>query len=346
MGTRKQPEVLEVLSDFVDIHMPVIAGLSENTIRLYKSCFRLLLTYLHNVKGITPETAKFRLLDYETLTGFLDWLETEQKCSVSTRNVRLATLHSFAAYAQHRNLDAAMTFLTSLKRIPAKKAPSKPRTYFTREEVMALLRTPDIHSRMGRRDTVLLSLMYASGMRAQEVCDLTVGNVLDDDGKTILVITGKGKKTRRIRIADRCAVMLKDYLSWRGIARQAGRHVFSTQTHEHMTISCVEAIYKKHLQEAKRQNPSLFPVCGYSPHSMRHTCAMHMLEAGVPVMAIKNFLGHSSVTTTERYAELTQSTVDKHIQEWNKRWFGNYVNSANIQQPERAQKDFIPNFLK
>lgn len=345
MRTRKRPEVLEVLSDFVDIHMPVIAGLSKNTIRLYKSCFRLLLTYLYDVKGTTPEAVKFRMLDYEVLTGFLDWLETEQKCSVSTRNVRLATLHSFAAYAQYRNLDAAMTFLTSLKRIPAKKAPSKPRTYFTREEVTVLLRTPDIHSRMGRRDTVLLSLMYASGMRAQEVCDLTVGNVLSDGEQTILVITGKGKKTRRIRIADRCAVMLKEYLNWRGIAQQTDRHVFSSQTHEHMTIACVEAIYKKHLRAARQQNPSLFQAAGYSPHSMRHTCAMHMLEAGVPIMAIKNFLGHSSVTTTERYAELTQSTVDRHIQEWNQRWFCNHDNDSST-QPAQTQKGFIPTFLK
>lgn len=345
MKTRKRPEVLEILSDFVDIHMPAIAGLSENTIRLYKSCFRLLLTYLYDVKGILPEKAKFSSLDYEVLTGFLDWLETEQKCSVSTRNVRLATLNSFADYAQHRNIDAAMTFLTSLKKIPAKKAPSCPRTYFTREEVIVLLRTPDIHSRMGRRDTVLLSLMYASGMRAQEVCDLTVGNILFDEIKTILVITGKGKKTRRIRIADRCAIMLKEYLNWRGIAQQEDRHVFSSQTHEQMTISCVEAIYKKHLKEAKRQNPSLFQAAGYSPHSMRHTCAMHMLEAGVPIMAVKNFLGHSSVTTTERYAELTQSTVDKHIQEWNQRWFGNHVDYTST-QPMQTQKGFIPNFLK
>lgn len=198
-------------------------------------------------------------------------------------------------------------------------------------------------SEIGNR--LLLSLMYASGMRAQEVCDLTVGNILSDETKTILVITGKGKKTRRIRIADRCAVMLKEYLNWRGIALQEGRHVFSSQTHEQMTISCVEAIYKKHLKEAKRQNPSLFQAAGYSPHSMRHTCAMHMLEAGVPIMAIKNFLGHSSVTTTERYAELTQSTVDKHIQEWNQRWFGNHVDYTSA-QPVQTQKNFIPSFLK
>lgn len=112
-----------------------------------------------------------------------------------------------------------------------------------------------------------------------------------------------------------------------------------------MTISCVEAIYKKHLKEAKKKNPLLFPTGGYSPHSMRHTCAMHMLEAGVPIMAIKNFLGHSSVTTTERYAELTQSTVDKHIQEWNQRWFGNHVDYTST-QPMQTQKNFIPNFLK
>ena len=112
-----------------------------------------------------------------------------------------------------------------------------------------------------------------------------------------------------------------------------------------MTISCVEAIYKKYLYEAKQQHPSMFREAKYSPHSMRHTAAMHMLEAGVPMMAIKNFLGHASVTTTERYAELAQSTVDKHIKEWNQRWFSDTGALRENMEPT-AQTDGIPDFLR
>lgn len=346
MRTKKQPEVLDLLHDFIKEYMPIIAGLSENTIRLYKATFRLLLTFLSEVKGVAPENVTFRTLDYATLTSFLDWLESEQKCSVATRNVRLASLSSFATYAQNRNSDAAFIFLTNVRRIPPKKAAASPRIFFTKDEISALLRTPDTTSKTGHRDAILLSLMYASGTRAQEICDLRIRNILFDVEKTTLTITGKGNKTRRILIARSCAEMLKRYLSWRKIDQEPDRHVFSSQTHEQMTISCVEAIYKKHLREAKKQNPTMFQERSYTPHTMRHTCAMHMLEAGVPMISIKNFLGHSSILTTERYAELTQSTVDKQIKEWSQRWFEDTATNIEASAKLPEKKSGVPDFLR
>lgn len=343
----KQPDFLELLNAFIEGYMPFIAGLSENTIRLYKATFRLLLTFLYEIKGIDAKHITFKVLNYVTLTEFLNWLETERNCSAATRNVRLAALSSFAAYVQNRNSDAAIVYLTAVQRIPIKKTASVPRVFFTRDEISALLRTPTQISATGYRDTVLLSLMYASGMRAQEVCDLRVRDVFFEQEKTVLTITGKGNKTRRIHIARPCAEMLKGYLRQRGITNQLERHVFSSRTHEHMTISCVEAIFKKHLYVAKQNNPLMFRGKKYSPHTMRHTCAMHMLEAGVSIMAIKNFLGHASVATTEHYAELTQSTVDKHIKEWNERWFvdNSLVSKADDEQVKNNRAG-IPSFLK
>lgn len=342
----KQPDFWELLNDFVEGYMPFIAGLSENTIRLYKATFRLLLSFLYEIKEIDAKHITFKTLNYATLTEFLNWLETERNCSAATRNVRLAALSSFAAYVQNRNSDAAIVYLAAVQRIPIKKAASGPRVFFTRDEVSALLRTPAQTSATGYRDTVLLSLMYASGMRAQEVCDLRVRDVLFEQEKTVLTITGKGNKTRRIHIAHSCAEMLKGYLRQRRIDCQLERHVFSSRTHEHMTISCVEAIFKKHLSIAKGNNPLMFRAKKYSPHTMRHTCAMHMLEAGVPIMAIKNFLGHASVATTERYAELTQSTVDKHIREWNERWFVDNLSVSKSDERIKSNGVSIPSFLK
>ena len=341
----KQPEFLEILSTFVGEYMPFTAGLSDNTVRLYKATFRLLLTFIFETRGVSAEKLTFQMLDYTTILTFLNWLETERNCFAATRNVRLAALSSFAAYAQNRNTDAALVFLMAVRKIPAKKTPSTPRTFFTRDEVSVLLRLPDTSTVIGKRDAALLSLMYASGTRAQEVCDLRVRDALFDRDSATLTITGKGNKTRRIRIALSCAEMLRNYLVWLGIDQQLDRHIFSSRTHEHMTISCVEAIYKKYLYTAKQQNPSMFRQSKYSPHSMRHTTAMHMLEAGVPMMAIKNFLGHASVTTTERYAELSQSTVDKHIKAWNQRWFHDAIASKEKLEPP-AQMGSIPDFLR
>lgn len=346
MRNNKQPEVLEVLYDFINEYMPVIAGLSDNTIRLYKATFRLLLRYFQSERGISCEDIKFTDLDSSTIVSFLGWLESEQNCSTSTRNVRLASLSSFASYAQNRNADAALIFLVGVRKIPAKKTTVCPRTFFTRDEVSVLLRIPDISSDIGRRDTVLLSLMYASGARAQEICDLKVRDVLFQDKSAVLTITGKGQKTRRVLIARPCAKMLKQYLLWRKIDQELDRHIFSSQTHEQMTISCIEAIYKKYLRMAKEQNPSMFIAKGYTPHTMRHTCAMHMLEAGVQMMAIKNFLGHASVRTTERYAELTQSTVNQQIRAWNQRWFKEVTTEGSSENSSFEEKSSIPDFLK
>ena len=135
---------------------------------------------------------------------------------------------------------------------------------------------------------------------------------------------------------------IRRYLIWRRIDKRLDSHVFFSRTHEHMKISCVEEIFKKHLKEAKRRNPSMFLEKRYTPHTMRHTTAMHMLEAGVPLMSIKNFLGHAYLSSTERYAQLTQGTVDKHIREWNQRWFGEA--HSTVKPVER--KDNTPDFLK
>ena len=133
--------------------------------------------------------------------------------------------------------------------------------------------------------------MYASGARAQEVCDLTVRNLQFHQKGATLNIKGKGGKSRRIGIPNACSAMLKQYISHRKIIDKPERHIFSSQTHEHMTVSCIEGIFKKYITIAKKENPSLFSASSYPPHSMRHTTASHMLEAGVPLIVIKNFFG-------------------------------------------------------
>lgn len=312
---------MDLLETYFTEYMPYAAGLSENTIRSYKHTFRLLLNYLVQETNIRTEKLCFRNLDYETLTNFLNCLESSRGCTVSTRNQRLTALSAFAVYAGNRNLEAASIFMNSVKKIPAKRTTEKPRTVFTIDEVSLLLRLPDVKTAIGKRDHAILNLMYASGARAQEICDLRVRNIIFQEQATRLILTGKGNKARRIIIAKPCADILKRYLEWRDISKDLEHHIFSSQTHEHMTISCIEEIYKKYIRAAKELYPNMFLEPRYTPHTMRHTCATHMLEAGVPIVAIKNFLGHSSVMTTERYAALSQATVNSHIREWNDKWF-------------------------
>lgn len=341
MRKNKLPDFMLLLEQFFTEYMPLSSGLSPNTVRSYKHSFRLLFQYVYQVKKKDAGEIVFQDLDFETIDSFLKWIETERGCSVSTRNLRLSALTSFAAYAQNRNFEAATVFANAVRRIPVKKASSQPRIIFSLDEVSALLRLPDTEKRLGFRDQVLLNLMYASGARAQEICDLKVRDFLVEKNLYKLTITGKGNKPRRIVIAKPSGILLKRYLEETGRTGRLDAYIFSSQTHPQMTISCIEEIYKKYVALAKAEYPKMFLEKCYTPHTMRHTTATHMLEAGVPIIAIKNFLGHSSISTTERYAELSQSTVNRYIRDWNEKWF-----SHQKETPANQKENQLPDFLK
>lgn len=337
----KSSSFLTLLNSFVTEYLPDVVGVSPHTIKSYKGAFRLLLQYLYQEKGVAADQISFEGLDYQTMLDFLGWLERSRGCSATTKNQRLSALASFSSYAQNRDFAAAATFRSSVAKIPMKKASHKNRAIFTREEVTILLRLPDEHYEIGLRDKVLLSLMYASGARAQEFCDLTVKDIQFSEHGAALNIMGKGRKKRRIGIPLPCADLLKGYMDHRKIASRPERHIVSTQTHEKMTVSCVEEIFKKYVGMAKQKNPSLFIETSYPPHSMRHSTASHMLEAGVPLVVIKNFLGHSSLQSTQIYAEISQATVDKHLKEWNDRWFS----GSSTVDPSPVRDNKVPDFL-
>jgi site-specific recombinase XerD len=332
---------LNLLDAFVNTYLPSSVGASPNTVKSYKYAFRLLIEFMYKEKGIAADKISFDRLDYITLTDFFTWIESVRGCTASTKNQRLSAISSFSAYAQNRDFDAASIFRNSVNKIPVKKTRHKQRVILSRQEVTILLALPNENREIGIRDKTLLSLMYASGTRAQEICDLTVGNLQFHQKGAALNINGKGRKSRRIGIPNAGALMLKQYIEHRKISEKPERHIFSSQTHEHMTVSCVEGIFKKYTTIAKNENPSMFTAGSYSPHSMRHTTASHMLEAGVPLVVIKNFLGHASLKSTEIYAEISQDTVNRHVKEWNEKWFPN-----NVEEVKTSQKpNKIPEFL-
>ena len=159
---------------------------------------------------------------------------------------------------------------------------------------------------------------------------------------TVLRLVGKGNKARMVAIPQNCAVLLKNYLKSNGLNPNSvgdrKRHVFSSQMHEKMTISCVEEIVKKYVSMAKRTYPNLFKRRGYSPHSFRHSIAVHMLECGESLVVIKAFLGHTSIETTTIYAEVTPELANKYLSER-----GNAVGTVKI--AEETATSLLP-FLK
>ena len=333
---------LALSEDFIGTFLPVGKGASPNTIKSYKYAFRLLIEYMYKQKNISADRIVFSDLNYTTLLSFFEWISNTRQCCTATRNQRLAALLSFSEYAQNRDYDAAAIFRSSIIRIPLKKTLQRSRTWFDSQETQILLSLPDEHTRTGLRDKVLLCVMYATGARAQEICDLTVSSVRFSSVGTTIEIVGKGNKRRRVKISDHAADILRKYMEKRHIEHSPDRHIFSSQTHEQMTISCIEEIVRKYVKQAHGLYPDKFLQEGYSPHSFRHTTATHMIEAGVPLIVIKNFLGHASIQTTQIYAELTQNTVDKHILEWNEKWFPR----SNTLTAEKNIDDNMPGFLR
>ena len=263
-------DFMTLLEDYFETYLPYSRGLSPNTIMSYKQSFLLLLRFMLDVKKTKAEDIRFSALTYDILLEFFSWLETGRQCKTSTRNQRLSALSAFSEYAQNRDFDAASIFRSAVIKVPVKKGAKKPRSVFSREEVKILLALPDDTYETGLRDKVLLSFMYATGARAQEICDFKVAGLRINDGTASVTLVGKGAKPRQVGISLSLAKVVRNYIKHRHIDGYPERHVFSSQTHERMTISCIEGIYKKYVAIAKEKHPGMFLDGHYSPHSMRH----------------------------------------------------------------------------
>jgi len=330
----KTNSLLLSLSDYFSSYLPDVKGFSRNTIVSYQYAFQLLFDFFYEEKGLPPEKVVFNSCTSEIFIEYLAWLETKRGCSTSTRNHRRAAIMSFAKYALKRNFKDAIQFHSNITGIPRKNTlRDVVIKYFTKEEVAIILNAPDTKKPIGKRDVMMLSLLYASGARAQELCDLTLNDIYFGK-ETNLRLVGKGSKSRLVTIPANCAAMLKNYLNSRKLdpssIQDRQKHIFSSQTHEKMSISCIEAVVKKYVAQSKEEHPHLFKSKSYSPHSFRHSIAVHMLECGESLVVIKAFLGHSSIMTTVEYASVTPELANKYLRERGKVLESVNLNDLNI----------------
>lgn len=267
----KKGSILPLLERFFTEYLPSSKGVSSNTLKAYQYAFRLLFAYFSDEKGIQPDKVTFELLGGGAVDRFLAYLEEQRHCTVKTRNLRRAALMAFAKYAADKDFTESMSFYTAMVKIPKKKEPKNASIkYFTKEEVCIILSAPNANTLTGQRDITLLSVLYATGARAQELCDITIKDISFSD-PTRIKLTGKGNKSRIVTIPQNCTVLLKGYMKSRGFCSNdpgiQNRHLFSSRTNEHMSISCVEGIVRKYLAACRQEHPDKFLEKGYSPHS-------------------------------------------------------------------------------
>jgi integrase/recombinase XerD len=199
-----------LLSSFLLNELPVVQNQSSNTISSYRDTYVRLLNYMQDVKKIKANNVKVSNLTVETIKDFLNWLEGERNNCINTRNQRLAAIHSLFQYIQIQSPEY-MFQCQQVLAIPFKKAEKKLVRFLSEDETKELLVAPDTSKRKGRRDQILLSLLYDSGSRVQELADLKVGDLRLDTPAQVK-LTGKGRKTRSVPLMNKTVVLLRQYL--------------------------------------------------------------------------------------------------------------------------------------
>ncbi len=271
-------------------------GASPATVAAYRDAWVLLIGYAGTASGKPPHELGFADVTAEVVSGFLTYLETGRGNSVTTRNARLAAVHSLFAWAAHRYPEHAGD-ISRVLAIPPKRGQRTDLTYLDPGEVTALLAAPDRTTKAGRRDHSLLQTAVTTGMRVSELTGLKTADVhLGTAPHT--VCRGKGRKNRTTPLDADTVAVLKTHLAETG-ASPAG-FVFPTRTGTRMSRDAVAARLAKHVASAATTCPSLAgtPV---TPHTLRHTAAMRLLHAGIDVTVIALWLGHESIETTYIY---------------------------------------------
>lgn len=289
------------LSAFFTKYLPNECGLSPNTVSSYRDTFLLLFRYLRDEKSIRIERLQLKDFHKDLVGEFLDWIENGRHCSVTTRNVRLTAIHSFFRYLQFEYPDLLLEWQRILE-IPVKKAERGTLTYMTLEGIKLLLSMPDQCSKSGRRDVTLLSLMYDTAARVQEIADLTPSMVRLSAPSTIKLV-GKGKKARIVPLMEKQADILSLYMMENGLDKPDKNlyPLFAGRKGGKLTRAGISYILKKYVELAREKDTTVIPS-RFSPHCLRHSKAMHLLQSGVNIVYIRDLLGHVSVQTTEIYA--------------------------------------------
>ena len=288
-----------LITSFLRDYMPRQRGYSPQTCETYAYCFKLLFDYAAKRLGTRPSLLTIEDLDAPMIVAFLGHIEHDRGNSASTRNVRLAAIKTFMRYVEHK-VPSALEQIGRVHAIPAKRHDQKLIRHLTMEEMRAILNTPDLATRFGVRDRAMMHLCFGAGLRVSELVGVLTENLSLRHGATVMV-QGKGRKERCLPLWKDTARDLRAWLSVRGLVRVP--ELFVNAQGDAMTRAGFEYILDKHVRKAAETCTSLRDQ-SVSPHQLRHSCAVIMLQATHDIRKVALWLGHTDIRTTEVYLRM------------------------------------------
>lgn len=298
------------LSKFLKDYLIIERNMSLHTVRSYKKTFQNLIEYLVNIKGFKLKDITFENVTREIIIDFLNYLEEDKQNSIRTRNQRLASLKSFYQYClidEINNIDNIRKILE----IKAKKEVKKVMSYLTEEELQKLFNSIDTSTNKGRRNLTLLTLLYDTAARASEIIDLKIEDIHLEE--KYIILTGKGNKQRIVSMMEQTKKLLVNYMKENHIGSGYLFNINGKKMNNEFIRDVIKTINSLNKQ--------------ISPHTFRHTRAVHLLDKGVNIIYIQELLGHTSINTTMEYAKVIEKSkfeaiekaspkIDNNLPDW------------------------------
>jgi site-specific recombinase XerD len=296
----KSADLSRWIASFFISHLAAERNVSRNTALAYRDSWKLFLRCAADQYQRKVETLAIEDLTPDVVLAFLDGLETTRKNCIQTRNARLAAIHCFFRYVLLCEPSLA-ELCQRILRIPVKKTVRPSLGYLSGEELEILLRQVDRSTRKGQRDYLMLALLYDTGARIQELLDLKPVDFHFLSPPFVRVL-GKGRKERLCPLLPQTARLVSRFLEAEGRIAEDDKPLVQNRQGQKLTRQGASYLLKTYLRSAAKAMPSLNRI-GISPHTLRHTKAMHLLQSGVSIITIKDVLGHADVKSTEVYVQ-------------------------------------------
>ncbi len=285
------------ITAFLRLRLPIERAASQNTCDTYSYAFQILFEFASLKLGVPPSALQLEQIDAPLVLDFLEHIQTARGNSPSTRNARLTAIKSFMRFVEHR-VPSALEQIKCVLSIPAQKTDIRLVDHLTAEQYQAILDAPDPTTRLGIRDRTMLHLSVTAGLRVSELVGLRVDEVTFESRYVNLHVRGKGRKDRILKLWKAVAKSLRAWLAVRGEAPVP--ELFLNAKGHQMTRAGFEYILRKHTATACTYCRSLQGK-RVSPHVLRHTCALNILQATGDIRQVALWLGHESIQTTEDY---------------------------------------------